>query len=165
MASLDRLLPDSLRRRYACPFECCIYGEWKAESVVPVHAQARSGDVASFSIPAHERFTADSGFVFITGVAIMVLADTVRHGYENPVWLLPNDTLVLLEYLGEGFYNVLRGHEVIEQVPAFYVEPEGMVGDYQREWWVHATYQGRSGWIAMDSIKVAGADACGGPID
>ena len=163
VAAAQPLLPDSMRKRSACPFECCVYGEWKADSAIPVHQQARAGDVAGFSIPAGTSFQADSGFIYVTGIALAIVTDTINTETSEPrPWLFPNDTLVLLEYLGEGYYNAWRRGEVVEQVPSFYEGQGYTVGEYAREWWVHVTHEGRRGWILMDKAEVSGADACGG---
>ena len=160
-------LPDSLRHRAgACPFECCVYRTWTGSGPLPVRAAPDRREAVAFAIPAGEPFSADSGFVRVTGVSAVAVGDTVADG---PTRFVPGDTLVVLDYEGEGFYNVWDG-ERVRQVADFWSravrDPKGSLvgGDhYAREWWVHATTRdARKGWIDADSVpRISGADACG----
>ena len=74
--------------------------------------------------------------------------------------LSPGDTLVLLDYVGEGFYNVWLDGDVVE-VTDFWSSatdrPRGeVIGEHVTEWWVHATApDGSSGWFRADAPGVA----------
>jgi hypothetical protein len=132
----------------------------------PSHAEP-----ARTTIPADQTFTADSGFVRITGVSIVAVTDSVPTDPPGGAPLVPGDTLVVLDHVGEGFWNVWDG-ERVQQISGFWgvgVSPvRGMlIGSdrYAREWWVHATTRaGEKGWFNADSVaRLRGADACGGP--
>lgn len=161
-------LPDTLLHRAgACPFECCVYGTWTGTGDVPLRAEAKRANPVVARIPAGEPFAADSGFVRLTGISVLVVQDTVDAG---PVTFNPGDTIAVLDYKGEGFFNVWDGKRVW-QVEDFWggLQPmpeAGLLGGGRdgREWWVHATTRdGAKGWLDADSIpKVTGADACGG---
>jgi hypothetical protein len=164
------LLPDSLRHRSgACPFECCVYRTWTGTGEIPLRDEPRRPAPITFRIPAGEPFSADSGFVRITGVSVVAVDDSVEAG---PTRFGPGDTLVVLDYRGEGFVNVWDGERVWE-VSAFWPfsgatmsDPKGSLVDgdrYAREWWVHATTrEARKGWLDADSVaRIQGADACG----
>lgn len=155
-------VPDSvLVRGGACPFECCVYGEWRAETAIPLAVEPRTGADSVGSIAVGETFPADTGFVRITGPAIIAVTDTVR---VRDTTLLPGDTVVVLDYVGEGYWNLLHRGRVLEEVEGFWGaehdDPRGAYyGDYRKEWWVHA----RGGWFRADStFRFSGADACGG---
>lgn len=156
-------MPDSLTHRAsACPFECCVYGTWEGTAEVPLRAAPRRPDATAHVFAAGEPFTADSGFVRNTGISILTLDDTLNVG---PTLLQPGDTVAVLDYVGEGRFNIWDGANVWE-VESFWGQTGAPVSDgqYAREWWVHATTaDGRKGWIDADSVPtLKGADACGG---
>jgi len=173
VARWTALLPDSLRHRAnACPFECCTYGDWTPTGDVPLRARPSQGEVVARVIPPAETFTADSGFVRITGVSLVAVTDSVApEGPPQPT-LVPGDTLVVLDYVGEGYWRVWDGERVRELsgfwgAEVFPVRGELLGGErYAREWWVHATTRaGERGWFNADSVaRLRGVDACGGPI-
>ena len=153
-------------RRGACPFECCVYGEWRAESAIPVRTAARADAAVAYEMRAGERFTAESGYVQVTGPAIVAVMDTVRALPD--VTLLPGDTVVVLDYIGEGYWNLWHRGRVLREVAGFWgaevQHPAGAYyGDYAREWWVHVT-KPQEGWFLSDSTaRFSGVDACGVP--
>lgn len=164
---------DALTRPSACPFECCMYGEWWATSPLDVRAEPSDSAPVRFTLPANTRFGAVSGFVRVTSLARVAVLDTIGTVPENR-WL-PGDTLYPLDYRGEGTYGVwhegrLRG------VADFWTYPEGAAvavdGEHRTEWWTFvADPSGQTGWLRMDrpafpeSATLWGADACGGPAD
>ena len=165
-------LPDSLRHRSgACPFECCMYGDWTPTGDVPLRPAPSHAEPVGAMIAADQTFDADSGFVRITGVSLVAVTASVaaEEGGGSP--LSEGDTLVVLDYVGEGSYNVWDGQRV-RQLSGFWGaeigQPKGMLlgGErYAREWWVHAsTRAGEKGWFNADSVaRLRGVDACGGP--
>jgi hypothetical protein len=166
----QQLPPEVLVRGNACPFECCVYGEWRADTVIAMHAAPRATGTPVFSVPKGTRIKADSGVVFVTSLAFAVVADTVFRYSDKKAWLLPGDTLVLLDPIGEGYWTMWRRGEVLNEVPPFFEsvpEPKRghLVGRPQREWWVHAAVGNRSGWFHADRVRVSGADSCAGPIE
>lgn len=158
-------VPDSVFvRPGACPFECCMYREWTAESEIPLLAAVRG--TRQSTIPVGQRFLADSGRVHVTGVMVVAVEDSVG---DPPYWSFARgDTLVVLDYVGEGRYNVWQRGRVLEAEGFWGVgAPVGQATTYGRwaaEWWVHATLpDGRRGWfLAAPEVRFAGADACGG---
>jgi putative ABC transport system permease protein len=167
LARWEARLPDSLRHRHgACPFECCVYRTWRGTGEVPLRDAPERPAPITFRIPAGEPFNADSGFVRITGVSVLAVEESVNAG---PTTFAPGDTLVVLDYVGEGFFNVWDS-ERVWQVSGFWGAEVGdpkasLVGGdrYAREWWVHAsTGGGRKGWLDADSVaRIQGVDACG----
>ena len=166
------LVPDSVRhRRGACPFECCVYRDWTPTGDVALRPRPSQADPTGVMIPPGETFTADSGFVQVTGISLIEVTDSVMAGPPGSPPFGPGDTLVVLDYVGEGFWNVWDGERVIEisgfwGAEVFPSQGNLLAGDrYAREWWVHATTRtGEKGWFNADSVaRISGVDACGGP--
>ena len=160
-----QLPAEILVRGNACPFECCVYGAWVADTVIPMYAAPRGTGTAAFTLAKGATLAADTGVVFVTQIALAIVEDTVADG-PNPV-LLPGDTLVLLDPIGEGYWKAWRRGQVLETVPPFFESwwrpaPAGrLIGEPAREWWARATANGRTGWFRPDRYRVRGADACG----
>lgn len=160
-------VPDSVFiHRGACPFECCRYGEWRTTAAVPVFRSQRLTGVA-FTMPEGQPFLADSGTVFIDDVLLIAVHDSVG---DPPYWsFVPGDTLVVLDYVGEGRYRAWHEGKVLE-VEGFWGAERmplvaEMIGRWTSEWWVHVTLpDGRTGWVdASPPARFRGADACAGP--
>jgi hypothetical protein len=151
-------------RRSGCPFECCSYREWRADSALAVFADERAAGPVAFTLPAGTRFRADSGNVHVTGILLIAVADSVG---DPPYWSYgPGDTLVVLDPIGEGHFNVWDGRSV-KDVEGFWgaerMPPVAeMLGRWETEWWVHVTVpDGRSGWARFAAATPPeGADAC-----
>lgn len=158
-------VPDSvLVRRGGCPFECCTYRAWRADSALAVFADERAAGPVDFTIPAGTRFRADSGNVHVTGLLLIAVADSVG---DPPYWSYgPGDTLVVLDHIGEGHFNVWDGRAV-KDVEGFWGAERmplvaEMLGRWETEWWVHVTMpDGRAGWAKLAATNPPqGADAC-----
>ena len=164
-------VPDTLLvRQGACPFECCVYGEWRADSAIPLLAEPANDAVAVDTLRATERFRARTGYVEVLGPAIVAVLDTVPDDSGQGIAFVPGDTLVVLDYVGESFWNVWH-NDAVHQISAFWGaevgSPKGAYyGEYRREWWVNAeSPRGRSGWFRADlDVELSGVDACGTPI-
>lgn len=161
----SRLPEGALVRSGACPFECCVYGQWEAESRVALVSEPREGASSAGELAPGTSFQADSGFVRISEVALVAVTDTVTPMPDRQ--LQPGDTLVLLDYVGEGFHNVWLDGEFLE-VADFWSsatgQPRGeVIGEHQTEWWVHArASNGTEGWFRADApgVELGGVDAC-----
>lgn len=175
---VERAGEDVLTRWGACPFECCVYREWLAESDIPVLAEPRADGAVLTTIPSGERFQADTGFVRVTSPQLVVVSAPVeayRIGPDAPVGGEPasfaaGDTLLVLDYVGEGYFNVLRAGELYS-TPQFWPGEDGwpsgedvkgeVTGEYAAEWWVRVrTGDGVEGWIDSYGAAVGDADAC-----
>jgi hypothetical protein len=66
-----------------------------------VVAEPSRGAVTAFVLPDSTRFMADSGFVRVTDVQLIVVADTIDQR-PHAALFLPGDTMVILDYVGEG---------------------------------------------------------------
>ena len=118
------ILPDSLLRRDgACPFECCVYGTWRSGVAIDILAEPRAGARIVGSIPAGEPFTAETGVVFVTDIQLIIVTDSLNeYGERRPPdarveWspaIVPGDTLVVLDYVGEGYHRLWNDGAVLE---------------------------------------------------
>jgi hypothetical protein len=129
-----------------------------------VLAQERGSGTPIFIVRNGESFRADSGNVHVTEVAQVAVLDSVADG---DYWsFAPGDTLAVLDYIGEGHYNVYHDGKV-QDVEGFWGEARQprvaeLIGAPKSEWWVHVTAaDGRRGWVSMVRVvRVGGADSC-----
>jgi hypothetical protein len=155
----------------ACPFEGCVYREWKARTTVQVRAARRADAPVVFRLRAGETVTA------VTGVVVTLRAGRVRFDVpkrlttsDGPIELLPEHTLYLLTYRGEGFAKVWFNGRVYKDVDVSSVingacerDPSrcsGRVVEPSRtEWWVQVRNKvGQVGWT-REPDKFDGKDA------
>jgi hypothetical protein len=177
-----RLPEGLLRREGACPFECCGYRTWSEPVDLELLSELRTGEPVD-TIPAGERFEAETGIVFVTGLMLVLPTDTLgaygdpRPGAPlpgepwRPAWF-PGDTLVVLDYVGEGVFNVWHDGEVAE-VSQFWESLNvdlgpgpsrgTSIGKNETEWWVRAhRVDGTVGWFQQPrDVSPEGADLCG----
>ena len=157
----------------ACPFEGCVYREWKARTGVQVRATRRAGAPVAFQLRAGETVTA------LTGVVVTVRAGRVRFDVpqrlmtsDGPIDVLPGQTLYLLTYQGEGFTKVWFNGKVYTDVDASSFLngacavaptrcPGRVVESSRTEWWVQVRNKaGQVGWT-REPDKFDGKDALG----
>ncbi len=159
-------------REGACPFECCVYRTWHAEAAIPVRARPEPSAPVVDTLPPGEDFEALGGHVRIEPTQIVVLLDSLRAFHPDgggDTLLAASDTLVPLDYVGEGYVNVWADGGVW-QVPLSW-GGTGSPGDSTRaravgerttRWWVRVrSPTSGEGWILADSAKFGNADRCG----
>ncbi len=167
-ARFRALIPDSvLIRRKACPFECCTYRDWKATHEIPVYKNELDRGAPIFTLRTGESFHALTGNVHITGIAVVAVRKKIQ-GDTPAHTLLPGDTVVILNSIGEGFFDVWKKDGQVFEVngdwagPPWQASPNRQLGNYEKEWWVHVrTFDGREGWMHADSARFTNADRCG----
>jgi hypothetical protein len=168
------------RRAYAdsgaCPFECCQYGRWRADTAVILHAAPDSGSRTVGVLAAGDTVDAPTGFVRTVPTPLVVkrpAGQTTRGDYLYQ----PGETLWVYTYLGEGTYRARR------DTGAFFedmFEPGAVEGVHRTEaacradslcwavftpptetvWWVQVrTRAGTVGWTA-EADRFRGKDAC-----
>jgi hypothetical protein len=152
----SRLPAGLLRREGACPFECCGYRTWSEPVDLALLSDPQKGQPVD-TIPAGERFEAESGIVFVNSLMLAIPTDTLGPYGDprpeaavpvewHPTWV-PGDTLVVLDYVGEGVFYVWHDSEVA-QVSQFWDSREvdlgpgpsrgTSIGEYETEWWVRS---------------------------
>lgn len=162
--------PIPYRVEGACPFECCTYGTWSAEQPLTVYTSAGDTSSVAFTIPAGTSFEADTGYVNVTQTGLVVIEQSmdVYRSYDETRTVSPGDTLYLLDYVGEGFYNAWIADSLYQIEPANPNDPAyRTLRDPEQTWWAHAALaDGREGWLWMDENgggAIGGYDACGLP--
>ena len=160
----------------ACPFECCTYREWTAETKLTAYEShdPKSRGRVVFTLAPGERVTALTGIVRTTVAGEVKV--TARTRVDETLTFEPGDRVFLLAPVGEGFMNGWYRGRVLEEFDAtMFGRPEDCAkwqkctGTIERrpeiDWWVRVrNTKGQSGWVLMPRDKPAfnGPDACGG---
>jgi len=149
----------------ACPFECCVYRTWKANSVVKIFQERRLNSPIAFELRP-----GDSVLAF-TGVVVTRKAGEVRvlrDGFigELKTAVRSGDVIRVLRPQGEGFWKIwLKGRvDSAELLNLDDLPPEKGLQLVRRPeivWWVKVrTPDGRVGWTTATEA-FDGTDACG----
>jgi hypothetical protein len=181
----DRIPAELLVADSACPFECCTYRGWKAPVPLP-RLDAPIDGAPIDTIAPDESFEALTGTVFITGIQLVIVVDSLdefgaaRSAVADPGaragWtaeFLPGDTLLTLNYIGEGIYRVWDGTDTRE-VQQFWWAADAedaapdwarhgqATGTYESVWWIRSRRtDGVEGWFRAPDRYIPGSDACG----
>ena len=159
-----------LRVDGACPFEGCTYGTWTTSAETTLYATPDAAS-ATFTVPAGTALKADRGFVLLTalGAAVARRASNLYLADGTPLPVAEGDTLVVLDYSGEGSSRVWADGQLGYSEAGGDVGPPGEGPAFERlaepasAWWAHVTTpDGRAGWLWMEETPdVTGADALG----
>jgi hypothetical protein len=152
-----------------CPFECCQYGRWRAESAVVLYARRDTTSEQIGEIPRGTVVTALTGAVHVRpGRAVL------RRQIDSV--FRPGDTLAIHSYVGEGHWRVRRAgtgdslvHAQLQSVdracalpsaPASHCPAQLLYAPVQ-VWWARIRVaNGVVGWTPRTDL-FAGTDACG----
>jgi hypothetical protein len=152
----------------ACPFECCQYGRWRADSTVALYSRR---DTTSENLGEVRRGTivnARTGAVHVRP-GRLVLHDSIGSRFR------PGDTLSIHSYVGEGHWRVRRAgtRDSLVDAPLRSIDAAcvgstpGPRCDGQllyapaQVWWARVERaDGLTGWTPRADL-FAGADACG----
>ena len=157
----------------ACPFEGCVYGDWKAIEEVDVHAERRDDAPVVFKVRSGEGVKAVTGIVVITqpGRAVFDRRQRLTTA-TGSIDLMPGQTLFLLTYQGEGFTKAWFDGKVYTDVDTASfmnamctTKPEQCTGKVvekpQWEWWIQIrNAEGQTGWT-REPDKFDGKDSLG----
>ncbi len=156
----------------ACPFEGCRYGTWTTTAETTVYRAAGDTTSAAFTVPAGTALEASDGFVLLTrlGVAVARRPTEVFLTFEETRPLAQGDTLLILDYEGEGSWRVWADGQIGFSGAGSDPGPPGQEAALGRavepvsQWWARvAAPDGRPGWLWMDRTpSVTGADALAG---
>lgn len=157
----------------ACPGEGCAYGSWLAcDSVLLYEDPQDSGPGGSYLLPGRA-FDVTTGAVIVdapTVVAVTAPRRQVLAFSEDAITFQPGDTLYVLDYLGEGFFNAWHADSVLE-VEVFWPWESFMPGEDfeyggevvqegEASFWVNTRGpDGTAGWVWVDSSSVAANSA------
>jgi len=98
----------------ACPFECCIYRQWRANKDTVIYKQMSEKSPVAFRVKRHEKVTGVGGVVITkkAGTVKMLKDLTVKEDYsdytkpEKEFSIKAGDIFYVLTSLGEGFYRL-----------------------------------------------------------
>ena len=141
----------------ACPFECCVYREWRAEKKTVVRADRYDTAPALYTVRAGEWATALTGVVITTlpGRAEVRMATKVGDRLA-----VPGDVVELFTYQGEGFYMAWFKGQLVDGVNAY--DDIVLMAQPSSVWWVKMqNKKGEIGWTDQPE-NFGHKDACGG---
>jgi hypothetical protein len=156
-----------------CPFECCTYRTWTVDADTDVLADRKDGAAVAFRLRRGQQVRGLTGVVVTTKLGRAVVRKPTVIGSETPIDVVPGDDILLLHYVGEGFWKFwIRGRigegefagkadvctdEGREPVPCavqIVEEPETI-------WWAKVRRgDGREGWTRQVD-HFGNVDACG----
>ncbi len=141
---------------------------------------ATEGDttVVAFAIKDGEAFTAIEGNVHLQRLGLVAVHRSVTDTVYDTYHFEPGDTLLVLDYVGEGFFTAwLDGRLEVTEAFWWFENPDEhsadadapiagpawtVVAEPDPHWWVRVqTKDDRNGWIYMNEAHVTNADACG----
>lgn len=165
--------PQMYRHSGACPFECCMYRQWKTRSAVELLESIGSSRIVA-QVPSGASVKGLTGEVRLEPEPYVVLED-------NGV-LKAGEAIFFLDNIGEGHVNYwyhgrLNPDLQLEEGLLFYsyedcnsnfakakagcslrkLRPERT---YRNEWWVKVSYGGKEGWV-LNTGQFDNVDACG----
>ncbi len=164
-----------------CPFECCQFGRWLAESPLTVYQSEDDTSTTAYTIAVGDSFLATTGNVHIERPGVVVVTKPVES-------FKPGDTLYALSNRGEGSIDIWRSG-AIQNIDIFWdcddaidftkVDPRDPRWDRfsgvlltrpLMVWWVQVQdRRGRMGWIRLVNTtiegfsteeQIGGMDAC-----
>ncbi|MCG8468870.1 MAG: endonuclease/exonuclease/phosphatase family protein [Gemmatimonadetes bacterium] len=157
------------RSEPACPGEGCSYGEWLACDYVPLYETPGDPSSRRESLSPDERFEVETGAVITDVPGVVVVKESARAPWvETSPAFVPGDTLYVLGYAGDGFFDTWY-HGSFLEVEAFWswethVDPdEAFAGEVIQEressFWVRLERAGLERWVWVDSASVAAPSA------
>ncbi len=156
----------------ACPGEGCMYDEWLACAAVPVYASMGGATESITTLEANERFSVLTGAVLVESPGIVAITRPSRPVpfLEGEDIFQPGDTLYVLEYLAEGFYNTWFQGSFFETEqfwpgPNFFPSSDyefggSVVQEVESSFWVQirSADQGE-GWVDVSNATLAAPNA------
>ena len=141
----------------ACPFECCVYREWRAKEGIEVKERMSEKSAAVFSIKKGEWVDGVTGVVVTTRVGQgRVTRPTIIGGRR----VRPGTLIEVLNYAGEGVYK-LRLQGMIIEPGAYDDSSVDILTEPSTVWWVYVrNSRGQSGWTTK-ARSFENQDACG----
>jgi hypothetical protein len=160
----------------ACPFECCVYGDWKSKEEVKVFKEPKNNAPIAFTIKMGEEIKAITGFVVTNKVGVIKVIKPIKMGYlqgsndnEQKLNLKPGEIIYTLHYAGEG-YDLFwyKGKIYSDQISSNEPDPDPppphlllqVISLPDADWWVEVkNHKGQTGWI-KNPPYFDGSDSC-----
>jgi hypothetical protein len=162
----------------ACPFECCTYRAWRADTPVKVYKGRNAKSGLAFELRKGEWVRALTGVVVTHRYGISKIVKPVKLGHrvtypvegEPLLSLQPGELLYTLHYLGEG-YDLFwyKGQLYTDQIASHEPDPDPPPPEFTVQvlsrphdvWWAKVRRKdGRIGWT-NEPHKFRNVDACG----
>lgn len=156
----------------ACPGEGCTYGVWLACDSIPLYRAPGETSPTDQYLSRAQAFEVTSGVVLVDAPTVVVVTRPTRQlpASIEAVTFEPGDTVYVLDYLGEGFFNAFYADSILE-VEAFWPWGDfhpGQGFEYGGEvvrqgassFWIQtADDEGSEAWVWADSAAVAAPNA------
>jgi hypothetical protein len=160
----------------ACPFECCVYGNWKLNKDVTAFKNPTAKSPITFTIKKGEEVIAITGFVVTYKVGVTKVLKPIKMGYqengnnnEEKLNLKPGEVIYTLHYAGEG-YDLFwyKGKTYSDQISGDKLDPNPppahlslqIISRPKADWWVKVkNHKGKIGWI-KNPPYFEGSDSC-----
>ncbi len=157
-------------KRPACPGEGCTYGTWLACDTVQVYGAEGDTTAVAYLLAASDSFEVHAGAVYVRAPGAVVVSRPVYQiGFDSSgVLFQPGDTLFVLDYLGEGFFDAWYRDTVLETEVFWpwehwfpspdYVYGGRVVQEGETEFWIEITSRpgkGKHGWVVVDWARLA----------
>jgi hypothetical protein len=138
--------PRILRDKGVCPFEGCIYREWKAQKETLVYSEPQAGAAVKYVVRAGSWVTAVTGEVITTMPGRALVKDDFRWGLGGQEQTLRRGDIVhTYTYKGEGAWTVWYEGNPIEVLPLGRAE---VLADPESTWWVYVLdRENGAGWV------------------
>jgi hypothetical protein len=165
--------PEIYIDRGACPFECCTYRTWIAEDSIRLLERPDLGAAQVGMLQRGDTVVAETGHTASVPVPFVLRRAIRWEGRDFPA----GDTLWVLSYMGEGFFNVRYKDEVISDFCLGFSPHGGTYGtrcdscaighlerELESEWWARLRLpDGTVAWTNQP-FSFGGIDACGDAI-
>ncbi|NNG17546.1 MAG: hypothetical protein HKM89_13805 [Gemmatimonadales bacterium] len=159
-------------KRPACPGEGCAYGTWLACDTVSVYAREADTTERAFYLAREEPFQVLAGAVHVTRPEVVVVTrPTHQIGFqESGVLFQQGDTLFVLDYIAEGFFDAWYRDSIIETEIFWPWEHWYPAKDYEyggdvvqqgvASFWIQVRNgSGQEGWVPADRASLASANS------
>ena len=156
----------------ACPGEGCMYDEWLACAAVPVYASLGDATESISTLEVNERFSVLTGAVVVESPGIVAITRPARPVpfLEGEDIFQPGDTLYVLDYLGEGFYNTWFEGSFFETDqfwpgPDFYPSSDyeyrgSVVQEVESSFWIQIRSEDQGErWVDVSNASLAAPNA------
>ena len=153
--------PSTFKDEGACPFEGCIYRQWKTQESTTVHEQPEDGSAVIFSLKPGEWVTAVTGFVLTSEPGIFEFRQDGKTA-ERFVKFSKGAKVYVYTPYGEGVYKAWFNGQFID-----FDLPSAEDGEWVKEpkflWWVHLrNSKNQEGWTS-ETGHFSNMDQLGGP--
>ena len=142
----------------ACPGEYCCYGRWTLTTAATVLSHPNRNAAVLHRVSPGTIIRAETGFVAVQQIGRALITGHPPDYVTNVSDLRPGDTLEILDYVGEGYWNSrLRG---VPRLIMGYWDSLGTKGartlrPQRQEWWVFVSPPDttRKGWVLIEGVR------------